>query len=259
MTHFRVRLLSSGENKLAVVREVRDIARVGLREARELVDGLGVVGENLTRHDAERISQKLASVGARTSVDRTAGSGSAPDPRPRPQPGPGDNRRAGLYRLKLLTIVAEDLDLAAAEKLRDGLEALGAEVRIEPSDTLRPEPVSPVPEPEPEPAGPSDQGYWGDTAFRLEGSVLNSHQRPLPGVAVRVAARSARREVVLGRTITDARGRFTVALGPMGREIAGGGFHLVVGVVAAPTGETLATLSFTSALPTEPFHIIVGG
>ncbi|CAN5707167.1 hypothetical protein BH23GEM11_BH23GEM11_06010 [soil metagenome] len=257
MTLYRVNLLSSGDNKLAVVRVVREMTRLGLREARDLVDGLGIVGENLTRSDAERISQKLAAVGAMTSIDRKGVSGSAPDPAPRPQPGPGGNRQFGPYRVTLLTVVAENLGLAAAEKLGDELEALGAEVRIERSVTLRPGAGSPIPEPEV--AGPAVDGYWGGTVFRIEGGVRGSDQRPLSGVAVRADARSTRREVVLGRTSTDARGRFAFMLGPIARELAGGGFHLVVGVASAPTGETLAALSFPRALPTEPFHIIVDG
>ena len=52
-TEFDVVLKSEGANKLNVIKEVRTITGLGLKEAKELVEGHGVVKEGVSKADAE--------------------------------------------------------------------------------------------------------------------------------------------------------------------------------------------------------------
>ena len=64
-TSFTVILKSSGSNKIAVIKEVRAITDLGLKEAKELVDSAPKpVKENVSKEEAEEIKKKLEAAGA---------------------------------------------------------------------------------------------------------------------------------------------------------------------------------------------------
>jgi large subunit ribosomal protein L7/L12 len=62
---FDVVLVSAGEKKIQVIKEVRAITSLGLKEAKELVDGAPkTVKEGVTKEEAEELKNKLESAGA---------------------------------------------------------------------------------------------------------------------------------------------------------------------------------------------------
>ncbi|MDN6717771.1 MAG: 50S ribosomal protein L7/L12 [Lactococcus lactis] len=62
---FDVELTSAGDKKVAVIKEVRGITGLGLKEAKELVDGAPtVVKEGLSESEANEIKEKLEAAGA---------------------------------------------------------------------------------------------------------------------------------------------------------------------------------------------------
>jgi large subunit ribosomal protein L7/L12 len=64
-TEFDVILTSAGSAKLKVVKEVKTILGLGLKEAKELVDGApGPVKEGVPKAEAEELKEKLEAVGA---------------------------------------------------------------------------------------------------------------------------------------------------------------------------------------------------
>jgi len=68
-TEFDVVLESFGDKKIAVIKEVRALTGLGLKEAKELVDGApGKVKEGLPKEEAEAAKAKLEEAGATVSV-----------------------------------------------------------------------------------------------------------------------------------------------------------------------------------------------
>lgn len=68
-TEFDVILKSGGANKLQVVKEVKTLLGLGLKEAKELVDGApGTVKEKVSKEEAEQIKTALEAVGAEVEV-----------------------------------------------------------------------------------------------------------------------------------------------------------------------------------------------
>jgi len=68
-TSFDVVLISSGEKKIQVIKEVRAITGLGLKEAKDLVDGAPKpVKEGLGKEEAESIRGKLVEAGAVVEV-----------------------------------------------------------------------------------------------------------------------------------------------------------------------------------------------
>jgi large subunit ribosomal protein L7/L12 len=68
-TSFDVILVSSGEKKIQVIKEVRAITGLGLKEAKDLVDGAPKpVKEGLGKEEAESIRGKLVEAGAVVEV-----------------------------------------------------------------------------------------------------------------------------------------------------------------------------------------------
>ncbi len=64
-TEFDVILTSAGDKKIAVIKEVRGITGLGLKEAKELVDGApSAVKEGASKDEAEQIKAKLEEAGA---------------------------------------------------------------------------------------------------------------------------------------------------------------------------------------------------
>ena len=67
-TEFDVILKSEGANKLNVIKEVRAITGLGLKEAKDLVEGHGAVKEGVSKADAEAIKEKLVAAGAEIEI-----------------------------------------------------------------------------------------------------------------------------------------------------------------------------------------------
>jgi large subunit ribosomal protein L7/L12 len=68
-TEFTVVLLESGANKIGVIKEVRAITSLGLKEAKDLVDGAPKpIKENVAKAEAEEIKKKLEAAGAKVQL-----------------------------------------------------------------------------------------------------------------------------------------------------------------------------------------------
>ncbi|SHK81341.1 LSU ribosomal protein L12P [Clostridium cavendishii DSM 21758] len=68
-TEFDVVLASAGANKIKVIKVVREITGLGLKEAKEIVDGAPkTLKEGVSKEDAEDMKAKLAEVGAEVEV-----------------------------------------------------------------------------------------------------------------------------------------------------------------------------------------------
>ena len=68
-TEFTVVLASSGDKKIEVIKEVRAITGLGLKEAKDLVEGAPkTVKEGVAKADAEAMKKKLEAVGAKVEL-----------------------------------------------------------------------------------------------------------------------------------------------------------------------------------------------
>ncbi|BCR21820.1 50S ribosomal protein L7/L12 [Borrelia sp. HM] len=68
-TEFDVMLVSFGDNKINVIKEVRAITGLGLGEAKTLVESVPkAVKEGISKADAEEIKKKLEAVGAKVEI-----------------------------------------------------------------------------------------------------------------------------------------------------------------------------------------------
>jgi large subunit ribosomal protein L7/L12 len=63
-TEFTVSIKDAGAKKLEVIKEVRALTGLGLKEAKDLVEGGGVVKENISKDEAGQIKAKLEAAGA---------------------------------------------------------------------------------------------------------------------------------------------------------------------------------------------------
>jgi large subunit ribosomal protein L7/L12 len=64
-TEFTVVLKGAGEKKIQVIKEIRAITNLGLKEAKDLVEGApGTVKEGVSKQEAEEIKKKLEAQGA---------------------------------------------------------------------------------------------------------------------------------------------------------------------------------------------------
>ena len=64
-TSFNVVLSAAGDQKIKVIKVVRDATGLGLKEAKDLVDGAPkTVKENVSKEEAEELKAKFAEVGA---------------------------------------------------------------------------------------------------------------------------------------------------------------------------------------------------
>jgi len=69
-TEFNVTLKAIGDNKIPVIKVVREVTGLGLKEAKELVDGApSPVKEGLSKEDAEQVKAKLEEVGATVELE----------------------------------------------------------------------------------------------------------------------------------------------------------------------------------------------
>jgi large subunit ribosomal protein L7/L12 len=67
-TEFDVVLTDAGANKINVIKEVRTITGLGLKEAKDLVEAGGKVKEAVGKADAEAIKKKLEEAGAKVEL-----------------------------------------------------------------------------------------------------------------------------------------------------------------------------------------------
>ncbi len=68
-TEFDVELTEAGANKVKVIKVVRQITGLGLKEAKEVVDGAPkVVKEGASKEEAEEIQKKLEAEGAKVTL-----------------------------------------------------------------------------------------------------------------------------------------------------------------------------------------------
>lgn len=68
-TEFDVILKAAGSNKIAVIKEVRAITGLGLKDAKDLVEGAPKpVKEGASKEDAEKIAEQLKKAGAEVEV-----------------------------------------------------------------------------------------------------------------------------------------------------------------------------------------------
>jgi large subunit ribosomal protein L7/L12 len=63
-TEFDVVLKSAGANKIAVIKEVRGLTGLGLKEAKDLVEAGGKIKEGVSKDEAESVKAKLTEAGA---------------------------------------------------------------------------------------------------------------------------------------------------------------------------------------------------
>ena len=68
-TEFTVTLKDAGGNKIGVIKAVREVTNLGLKEAKDLVDGAPkVVKEGVSKADADTIKKKLEEAGAKVEI-----------------------------------------------------------------------------------------------------------------------------------------------------------------------------------------------
>ena len=68
-TEFTVNLADAGANKIGVIKAVREVTNLGLKEAKDLVDGAPkTVKEGVSKADSETIKKKLVEAGAKVDV-----------------------------------------------------------------------------------------------------------------------------------------------------------------------------------------------
>ena len=68
-TTFNVVLVNAGANKINVIKELRTLTTLGLKEAKDLVDGAAkTIKEGATKEEAEKIKKQLEAAGAKVEL-----------------------------------------------------------------------------------------------------------------------------------------------------------------------------------------------
>lgn len=68
-SEFTVELTASGDNKIGVIKALRTVIEIGLKEAKDLVDGAPkVVKEAVKKEDAEKMKKTLEEAGAKVTL-----------------------------------------------------------------------------------------------------------------------------------------------------------------------------------------------
>ena len=68
-TSFNVELTETGSNKIAVIKAVREVTDIGLKDAKDLVDGAPkMVKEGVKKEEAETMKKKLEEAGAKVTL-----------------------------------------------------------------------------------------------------------------------------------------------------------------------------------------------
>src|SRR5690554_4468856 len=193
---FAVDLEDSGGEKLAVVKEVKEITGLGLKESKELVDKLTEVGIYPRENEAEKVKERLEAVGAKVKINKVVF-----DNNPQPAPEPVDEPTNATYEVRLLSygnkksevfnairevtglnpqkskeildslgIVGSYSTKREADRIKKILTSAGAKVAIDKSNRSKPRPnPEPNPEPEPKPISPPEKPY---TPVEQEGFLI---------------------------------------------------------------------------------------
>ncbi len=68
-TEFNVELKEFGSNKINVIKEVRTITGLGLKEAKDLVEGVpSIVKESVDKEEAQKIKEQLEKAGGKVDI-----------------------------------------------------------------------------------------------------------------------------------------------------------------------------------------------
>ena len=68
-TEFTVTLLAAGENKVNTIKAVREVTGLGLKEAKDLVDGAPKpIKEGINKADSEALKKKMEEAGAKVEI-----------------------------------------------------------------------------------------------------------------------------------------------------------------------------------------------
>ncbi|MBT6691439.1 50S ribosomal protein L7/L12 [Candidatus Parcubacteria bacterium] len=68
-TSFNVELTSTGDNKIGVIKAIREITQIGLKEAKDMADGAPViVKEGVAKEEAEELKKKLEEAGGSVTL-----------------------------------------------------------------------------------------------------------------------------------------------------------------------------------------------
>ncbi|MBQ4634398.1 MAG: 50S ribosomal protein L7/L12 [Bacilli bacterium] len=65
---FNITLVETGANKLAVIKLIRDLTGLGLKEAKDIADNGGVVKENVPAEEAKEAQAKFEEAGAKVEL-----------------------------------------------------------------------------------------------------------------------------------------------------------------------------------------------
>ena len=68
-TEFNIVLKAFGDNKIGVIKVVRELTGLGLKEAKDLVEKLGTIKENVPKADAEKIIASFKEAGATATME----------------------------------------------------------------------------------------------------------------------------------------------------------------------------------------------
>ena len=68
-TSFNVELTSAGANKIAVIKVIREITQIGLKEAKDMADGAPkIIKEGVAKKEAEEMKKKLEEAGGQVAL-----------------------------------------------------------------------------------------------------------------------------------------------------------------------------------------------
>ncbi|MEO0098202.1 MAG: 50S ribosomal protein L7/L12 [candidate division WOR-3 bacterium] len=68
-TEFTVSLISVGDKKIQVLKELRALTNLGLKEAKDLIDNVpSIIKQGVNKEEAEKIKAKLEEVGAKVEI-----------------------------------------------------------------------------------------------------------------------------------------------------------------------------------------------
>jgi large subunit ribosomal protein L7/L12 len=68
-TEFNVELTSTGDKKIGVIKVIREITAIGLKEAKDLADGApSLIKESVGKEEAEEVKKKLEEAGATVTL-----------------------------------------------------------------------------------------------------------------------------------------------------------------------------------------------
>ncbi|GMU74024.1 MAG: 50S ribosomal protein L7/L12 [Candidatus Campbellbacteria bacterium] len=68
-SEYNVELTAAGDNKIAVIKAVKEVSGLGLKEAKDLVDGApGIIKEGVKKEDAEEMKKKIEEAGGKVTL-----------------------------------------------------------------------------------------------------------------------------------------------------------------------------------------------